>query len=664
MRVDRLSRFLGALLDRASDPKDVKAHQTLRAQARGEHAAATGLGNIVKKQNLLKDIMLRLVTHDLPDVNWMTAKMTIDAMVDRSIEDSAVLMDEFDEMRTSLVRCMPDSSEAPQSLDQDLSRFCRNVMDYFDAEIVTIFRYNPQVGDLACLSSSAKGIALTKDTSVLLKSFPLAEEVIGKRSTRSTGNGAKPPAGKKKSLGRLNFEHSVVAPIMSRNDPTGILFVGTNSRLVPFTSDEVSLIDDLSVQLSRVLENIAIFTQLGLRSNAQKTLIDTAAALQQEIESEEIYRIVATRLAEIIPCDEFAFYVVDWKRRTINPVYALGPYATEIMSDRDFSVDVGIAGYVSKTRKAEIVWDTESDPRGEYIPGTPKTSTRMLAVPVLGQRNVLGVIELLRYPPAVFTQDDVEIATMFANHASVALENAKLLKELRDVRDQVELHMDLLTHDIANYTTPIMAYLDSISGRKGLDNEVSGVLEKTADQVEDILMLVEMVRTISKLREGPPRSLRNTDLRKAIQSAVKGYRERQGREDAGITLSLPSGAMMVSADEMLESLFMHLFCSLGLSEHGQRTTLSLSVEPRTERKVESWWIRVVQPGRVIPNHLKGAVLRMSKATRSELTSGFGIGLAAARGIVERYSGNMWVSDLIPEDPSKGCVINIMVPKAH
>jgi len=662
VRIDRLSKFLSALIDRASNPEDKKSHQILKTFIRGEHARSLGLGSMVKKQNLLKDVMLYVVEHDLPHVNRLTAKMAIDTIIDRSIEGSVIMMDEYGEMRSSLTKCMPGMSLTQQSLDQGLSRFCRSVMDYFEAEFVAIFRHEPHTKDLVCLSSSAKGVALTKDTSILIDSFPMAEDAIGQKKAGSSANQSRNGRTRKKALGRLNFENAVVSPVSKGEDVVGVLVIGDNSRLVPFTADEVSLVEDLSTQLSWVLESNTLFSQLNVRSKAQKMLIDTAAALQHEIDSEEIYRIVATRLAEIIPCDEFAFYVFDWSRRVANPAYALGPYASETMADRDFSVDLGFVGYVAKTRRAEIIWDTESDPRGEYIPGTPKSSTRMLAVPVLGQKDVLGVIELLRYPPAIFTQDDLEIATMFANHASVALENAKLLTELRSAREQIEIHMDLLTHDIANFTTPIVAYFDSLRDSKGLDKEVSSVLDKTAQQVEDITKLVEMVRTISKLREDSPKALRSMDLRKAIQSATKKFTGHPGGKEAEVRLELPSGPMMVMADEMLEDMFRSLFHSIGLSERAKKTSITIIAEAREERRLEFWWVMVCQPSKIIPNHLKGAVLRMSRASKSELTSGFGIGLAAARGIVERYSGNMWVSDLVPGDPSKGCVFNIMIPR--
>ena len=662
IRVDRMSKFLTALIDKASSPDDKKAHQTLKASIRGEHSRSAGLGAVVKKQNLLREVLLYVVEHDLPKINRVTAKMALDAMIDRTIEGTVIMLDEYNDMHSALVKCLPGSSSAQTSLDQGLSRFCRSALDYFDAEFVAVFRHNPQLQDLVCLASFAKGVALTKDTSLLVSSFPLAEEAISQKKPRMSNGGSNGGGKKKKSVGRLTFENAVATPLMKDDEVIGLLVIGDNSRTISFTSDEVAMMEEVAAQLSWVLESTAIFSQMQLRAKGQKLLIDTAAALQQEIESGEIYRIVATKLAEIIPCDEFAFYVFDWTRRVGNPAYSIGPYASETMADRDFPADVGFVGYVAKTRKAEIIWDTESDPRGASIPGTPKSTTRMLAVPVLGQKEVIGVIELLRYPPAGFTQDDVDIATMFANHASVALENAKLLAELRNARDQIEMHMDLLTHDIANYTTPILAYFDALRSRSDLDSQITGVLEKTARQIESVTKLVEMVRTISRLREGGAPVLRSMDLRKAIQAAADGLHTHTIGKDVDIEISMPSGPIMVKGDEMLPELFNNLFYSVGLPEKEGRTKLLVTVEPRTERKIEFWWVKVSQPSRAIPNNLKGVVLRMSKASKSELTGGFGIGLAAARGVVERFGGNMWVSDIVPGDFTKGCVFNLMLTR--
>ncbi len=663
-REDRLRQFLEVLLDRSERSGDKAAQMLLKSSIRSELARSLNLSTFIRRQTLLRDVMYQVVLKEIPATPRASAKLAVDAIVDKSIEATVAMLEEYSELQATLTRWMLSGPREEPAYEQTLTRFCLNAMEYFDMEFAALFAFDEHTNELVCQASSAKGVTLSKQTRIKLKAFPPAAQALSESKSVVVDEG--PDGGKsgRRLIGQIGFEHTVLIPMVQADRAIGLMILGDNARPGVLTPDEVSVAEELVRQIVRVKENHDTLNKLSIRSRAQKALVETAAVLQQEIESEEIYRVVANKLEELIPSQELAFYIYDWDKRVGNPVYATGPYATEIMADRDFPADMGIAGYVTKTKLAEIIQDTEGDPRGALIPGTPKTNTRMLAVPVIGQKDVLGVIELSRYPPETFTQEDLEIATMFANHAAVALQNARLFKEVTRVRDQIEVSMDVLTHDIANFTTPIIAYFSELNKRTDLDPEVANAVSKTSMQVESILRLVHMVRTMARLREAGQMKFRKMDLRKAMDDAVAEVRENTASKEVEFEMFFPGTDVIVHADDLLKDIFTNLFYSTALSDRQEKTTLSVSVELRKDRKREFWWIRVAQPSKAIPDDLKAEVLKMAKTSKSELTGGFGIGLAAARSIISRYSGNMWVSDIVPGDYAKGCIFNIMLPRAR
>lgn len=664
VRSERLRAYLHALIDRIEEPESRKALEILRSTIRSEHVRALDMSRLISNQLILRRIMVDFVEEMLSEDEVPGARKFACHAVDRGVEEMATMMEEHIQMESVLVKCLSCSPGDRSELEQSFARFCRNAMDYFDSDFVAVFQYLPQTKELMCVGCSAKGVAISKDSRIFLSSFPLAAEALQNRASTTCVSSSWSPGPKKKMLGQMSFDHCILVPLVRGDVPIGLFFIGDTSGPTPFTPDEVSLAEDFGANLVRVMENVELFEKLSIRSRAQTALIETAANLQKEIESSEMYRIIADKMTELIPCNELAFYMFDWSRRVGNPVYANGPYAAEVMEDRDFPADQGYVGHVARTKKAEIILDTEEDNRGAYIPGTPATHSRMLAVPIMGKMDVLGVIEMLKYPPDVFTNEDLEVATMLANHAAVAIENARLLKEVSTTRDQVELHMDLLTHDIANYVTPVMAYLESLKDKPGLEPEVLKVIDRTLSQVYNVMQLVDIVRTMARLREEPFSRLVRTDMRPVLEAAVSEAKARSLGRTVVVALDLPHGPMHVMADPILKEAFRNLFMTASRSQSGLESRFTVTVERSRDGRRDMWWVRVSQPDRSIPDHLKDLVLRMAKGSKSELTGGFGIGLAAAKNVVEAYSGRMWVSDIVPKDPSKGCVFNITLPVAE
>ena len=658
-RAETLRSCLEALLSLAERRTDDSARELLRTTIRREHLRSIGLVKMVSDHHVLRHILHDIVRDGMEVDDVGQAETLIEEMVDICVEETVIIVEQYLEAQRVLTRCAWDAEGTAPDPDQTYAAFCKSTMEYFDADTVALFSLNSETSEAVCIACYSKGMSLSRNARISIVTVPFLESAISGCRPVSCADIREYDGKPAKLVGRMAFEHCMAIPMVKNDTATALMFVGDNSRQTPYAPEELGIAEELSKLAATALDSAVTLRMLSIRSRAQRALIDAAADMQKEIESREIYRILANKLLDLIPSDEVGFYVFDWARKVGNPVYATGPFAAETMADRDFPADIGFVGAVARSRRAEIIPNTEADARGEQIPGTPATHTSMLAVPILGRKEVLGVMELMRHLPSGYVREELEIATMFANHAAVVLENANLLNEAVRVRDEIELHMDLLTHDIANYSTPLLGYLESLKEDISPD---PGAVDKAMRQVENISRMIAMVRTLAKLRGSKRGPLRRMDVRSAIDQAVavvQGYRAGSSLE---FDLKLPEDQMLVMADELMPELFTNMFFTAIRTERHDPVRLTVSAS-RDGADDDHWLVKVVYPERSIPDNLKHRVMQVAKTSKSELTGGFGIGLASAKGIVERYSGKIWITDADRGLPSKGCVFNIRMPAA-
>ena len=224
----------------------------------------------------------------------------------------------------------------------------------------------------------------------------------------------------------FNIKSIVSAPLIIEGRGIGIVNVYNRLGDGKFTRNDSIFLSSLADHAAIALETSNLMTSLNQRVRSQLALLDIALSMQRQIEIGGTYEYVADKLREVVWYDSITFYRIDHDQGMLVPVHSRGSYSDQVMSET-FPVGEGITGHVAKTGKAELVNSATTDPRASLVSGTPEEQEAIIAVPLRGRERLIGVLTIYREGGRTFAPADFEIVQLFANQASVAVENSEVV---------------------------------------------------------------------------------------------------------------------------------------------------------------------------------------------------------------------------------------------
>jgi sigma-B regulation protein RsbU (phosphoserine phosphatase) len=90
----------------------------------------------------------------------------------------------------------------------------------------------------------------------------------------------------------------------------------------------------------------------------------------------------------------------------------------------------GLAGWVVRNRRIGLITDTEKDDRWLNLPELPYAARSAIAVPIIRDNELLGILTLLHSQPGIFHQGTAGVMEVTAGQLGLALESAKLYSKL------------------------------------------------------------------------------------------------------------------------------------------------------------------------------------------------------------------------------------------
>jgi PAS domain S-box-containing protein len=190
----------------------------------------------------------------------------------------------------------------------------------------------------------------------------------------------------------------------SKGEPAGILGVGR----------EITERKRAEDALRRRAEELAAL---------QATVLDITSRHDLAV----LLETIVERAARLLRVSSGGMYLCDPQKREARCVVAYRtPYS---IKGTVLKYGEGAAGTVAETGKPLLIDDYRTWEGRAVAYEQTKPFIAVLGVPVIWQGQVMGVIDVLDNRPQHFTKADQELLTLFANHAAIAIENARLMEQ-------------------------------------------------------------------------------------------------------------------------------------------------------------------------------------------------------------------------------------------
>ncbi len=216
----------------------------------------------------------------------------------------------------------------------------------------------------------------------------------------------------------------LAVPMTARGKLVGVIDL-QSTRVNAYTLYDRSLMRLMAARVSVAIDNARLYRRVERQNRTLRTLAHISREFSSILDLNELLSKISSTMRELIDYDAFSILAVDQEARALRHLFSIR-YDERVDID-NVPLGKGLTGAAAESREVVRVHDTAADPR--YICSHPDIRSEV-AVPLVVQDRVVGVMDLESNRIGHFTDDHVRTLALLGPQVASSVENARLYQEL------------------------------------------------------------------------------------------------------------------------------------------------------------------------------------------------------------------------------------------
>jgi GAF domain-containing protein len=443
--------------------------------------------------------------------------------------------------------------------------------------------------------------------------------------------------------------------------------IGVSHRAVgAFTDSHVELLQTFAAQAVIAIENVRLFNELQART-AQLTrsveqltaLGEVSRALSSTLDLETVLQTIVARANQLAGTD--ACSVSEYDEATeefhLRATNNLDEEVVAVARRTPIRKGEGVQGRMALTRQPVQIPDIAT----QHAYGGPlrdvllRSGTRaLLAIPLLREDHLVGSLTVTRKTAGEFPPEVIELLTTFATQSALAIQNARLFREIEDKSRQLEVasrhksqFLANMSHELRTPLNAILGYTELISDHiyGEVPEKMREVLERVEKSGRHLLGLINDILDLSKIEAGQlTLNLNDYAMQDVVRSVASATESLAREKGLALEVAVPDDLPIGRADErrLMQVLLNLVGNAIKFTETGK-------VAIRAELAGDAFQVAVADTGPGIAEGDREKIFeefQQADTAVAKTKGGTGLGLAIARRIIEMHGGRLGLESTV------------------